>query len=242
MLQRTLHGPTRAPRLRNARTPPIRIREIDVAGRKIGVEDEAMISGSPGDANRLVAVERALRRRARSAARAAGHTCAGSRAALDNRQDAPRRSVPVELGGKERRLGEGIGDLRRRAPIDEFREPRKLLSPPFAHGLGQVAVEIAEERKRLTCAPFLAHEQHRDLRDDEIDARERSDLLGRNKHSQPLAKGAVANLIVILDEGDKGVGRQRRARAAARLLAIGHEFALVCKALGDRRASRSVPP
>ena len=50
------------------------------------------------------------------------------------------------------------------------RRPRRYsLAPPLAHGLGEIALEIAEERERRFRAPFLAHEQHRDRRREQRD-------------------------------------------------------------------------
>ena len=50
---------------------------------------------------------------------------------------------------------------------------------------------------------------------------------------QSVAEGAVADLVVILDERHEGGGRQMRAGFAARLAAIGHHLALEGEAFGE---------
>jgi hypothetical protein len=53
--------------------------------------------------------------------------------------------------------------------------------------------------------------------------------------ASPLAKGAVADLIVVLQEGDEGLRRQRGAGFAARLpITVCAGLALVDEALGQR--------
>ena len=80
----------------------------------------------------------------------------------------------------------------------ELGEAGELLAPAFAHGVGEFGAEIAEEREGLRRAPFLAHEQHRDLRQQQIDRGDRAHRFGRRDRVQPIAKGAVADLVVVL--------------------------------------------
>src|SRR5262249_9521661 len=63
--------------------------------------------------------------------------------------------VPIELCRLEGRYGERIRHIIAVGLIS-FSE---LASPPLANRLRELAIEIAEERERRACAPFLAHEQ-----------------------------------------------------------------------------------
>ncbi len=108
--------------------------------------------------------------------------------------------APVELGRKERGFRARIGNLRHPFRIGELRKAREFLAPSLAHGLRQFPVEVAEEQKWLRRAPFLAHEQHRDLGSEQIDACKRADGFGRSQRVQPFAERAIADLVVILDE------------------------------------------
>src|ERR1019366_10026428 len=80
--------------------------------------------------------------------------------------------------------------------IGEFRKPREFLTAAFAYRLGEISVEIAEEREPLLCAPFLAHENHRRLREQQIDRRESAHDVGRRNHAETLASRAIADLIM----------------------------------------------
>src|SRR5438552_12281026 len=120
---------------------------------------------------------------------------------------------PVERGSLERALGERIGQL-----ALEALEAGELLAPALAHRLAQLAVEIAEEEKRLAAAPLLAHEDQRRRRRQELDGRQRLYFPLVGKAQQPLAQRAVADLVVVLQEVDEARRRQMARLLAARLL------------------------
>ena len=118
----------------------------------------------------------------------------------------------------------------------KLRELGELLAPSLAHGVGELAAEIAEKREGLRGGPFLAHEQHRHLRQKQVYRGDGAHRLGLGDGSDALAEGAVADLVVILDEGDKGGGRQTGAGLATRPAAILHHLALEGEALRQRAA------
>ena len=140
---------------------------------------------------------------------------------------------PIELGCEESRLSAGIRNLCDTLGIREFRKARKLLAPPFPHGVGEFPLVVAEKEEWLLRAPFLAHEQHGYLRSEQVDAGERPDRLGRCQHVEPFAKRAIADLVVILDEGYESVRRQSCAGTAAGRVAIRHHLPLIGEAFGD---------
>ena len=154
-------------------------------------------------------------------------------AARGNRRDASRRSGSsrawtrgTSIPPKDRESSPPVRDL-------QTREAREFLAPAFSHRLRQLSIEVAEKEEWRRRAPFLAHEQHRYLRREQVDARKRADRLRGRQRVQPFAKRAIADLVVILDEGDESVRRQFGARAAARRISIGHHLALVGEAFGD---------
>ena len=71
----------------------------------------------------------------------------------------PRRShLPVQHRGSQ---GRSRAD---REFVAIFRiGAGEFPAPPLADGLGEIALEIAEKRKRCCRTPFLAHEQHRHI-------------------------------------------------------------------------------
>ena len=96
------------------------------------------------------------------------------------------------------------------------RTPRAGRRAPHRRASG---TEIAEEEERLRRRPFLAHEQHRHLRQQQIDGRDGAHRGGRRDGCQAFAKGAVADLVVVLDEGDEGqpeAGRHSAPRVPCR--------------------------
>src|SRR5207248_1133416 len=98
----------------------------------------------------------------------------------------------------ERALGKRIGDL-----AGEALEARELPAPSLAHRFTELAVEVTEKQKRLPAAPFLAHEDERRRGREELDGAERFHHLGFCQRQQPLAKRAVAHLVVVLQEIDE---------------------------------------
>ena len=224
-----------------ASVSPQRQNTPDASGKAILAVDRLASSVRPAcarppdDADRLIAENRALA------------------AVLDIRQERPdmlpprgeRGAVeaealrvdpaPVELRRQEGRFGDRIGNLRRLLGSANSGKRANSAATPVSDGFRQIAVEIAEERERLRARPLLAHEQHRRLRQQEIDARERADRRGRSKRAQPLAEGAVADLVVVLNERDEGAGREVRARPAA------SELPRWARPRPDRRSPRPAP-
>ena len=139
--------------------------------------------------------------------------CAGTRRAI--RHAVRGLVLPCQLGGAERLRREGIGDPRENCLVAKLGEGCELLPAAFAYRLGEVRLEIAEEGERLGGAPFLAHEQHRDVRRSRYTAAT-ARRHGRRRRRQPVAEGAIADLVVVLDEADEGGRRQVPARLAAR--------------------------
>ncbi len=58
-------------------------------------------------------------------------------------------------------------------------------------------------------------------------------LFRADQSGQPLAESAIADLIMVLGEEDGGLGRQMRARLAARRVMQRKDFALIGEALGQ---------
>src|SRR5271170_8115495 len=135
--------------------------------------------------------------------------------------------APIEFGCKEGSLGGRIGDLRHPLRIRELRKARKLLAPPFTHGVGQLPAVVGKKEEWRRRAPFLAHEQHRYLRREQVDACQRPDSLRTSERIQALAKCAIADLVVVLDERYESIRRQSGAGTAAGRISIPHHLALI---------------
>ncbi len=87
----------------------------------------------------------------------------------------------------------------------------------LAHLGGELLLEVAEVGKGLRRIPFLAHEQHgRRGRQQQHSGGGPQRRFILHDVAEPLAERAVADLIVVLQEDDKGGGRQVGARLAAR--------------------------
>jgi hypothetical protein len=139
--------------------------------------------------------------------------------------------LPVEHGGLEGCWLKRVRDLVAVARIG----PGIFAATSLADGLGKIAVKVAEEGKWRLRAPFLAHEQHRRHRREQGDRERSFDPLRTRIGFEPVAERAVADLIVVLQEIDKGRWREMAARLAAGLVApeCGN-FALIDKARGKR--------
>ena len=112
-----------------------------------------------------------------------------------------RARIPIEHGGLKGRPDRADRESRRHI---SHRPRRYSSAPALAHGFGEVALEIAEERKRRFRAPFLAHEQHRDHRRQQGDRQRGFDRLRLALAFEPVAERAVADLVVVLQEIDEG--------------------------------------
>ena len=141
---------------------------------------------------------------------------------------------PVEACRLERGARVRIGDQSARCGRREALETRELPAPALAHCRGEFVAEIAEERERARSAPFLAHEEHRYLGQQQAAGVDRAHRLGCGQRVQALAERAVADLVVVLREGDERDRRGILARLAARAAAVAHDLALVCEPLGQR--------
>src|SRR5579871_6293154 len=116
----------------------------------------------------------------------------------------PLELAPVELAGEKGRFRERVGDACAGRWVLKGGEARKLLAPTRAHVIGELAAEIAEELEGTRSAPFLAHEQHWYLWQQQIGRGHGAQCLRAAQHTQALAQRAIADLIVILNEGDEG--------------------------------------
>ena len=127
--------------------------------------------------------------------------------------------APVDFGIEERLLVSWIGNARRRSLVRKRIEVPKFAAATFANRLRQFRIfgEIDEELERRRRAPFLPHEQHRNLRRQDYPGVRQRQLFRARQRRQTFAEGAVADLIMVLDMRDKGRRRQVRGRLAARL-------------------------
>ena len=113
----------------------------------------------------------------------------------------------------------GVGE---RVEVSEF------AAPAFAHGVSQLIMKVGEKQERPAAAIVIAHEQQRDHRCQQQQASGRPQGRRRAQAGQAFAQGAVADLVVVLQEQHKGTGRQVPAgftawRAMAVGLALEHE-------------------
>ena len=93
----------------------------------------------------------------------------------------------------------------------------ELTSPALAHRVRQLVVKIGEEAERLGRAPFLAHEQERNVGRKQGYRLHGLDCPLFRKIRDAFAERAIADLIVVLDERDERGRRQMTARLAAHL-------------------------
>src|SRR5690606_8070180 len=101
-------------------------------------------------------------------------------------------------------------------------KPGEFPPPALRHGFAQFLPEITEELERRLRGKLLTHEQHGNAWRQEIDGNGGAygGLLANIRNA--LAESPVTHLIVRLQKGYEGLGRQVRARLAAhRLLPIG---------------------
>ena len=109
-------------------------------------------------------------------------------------------------------LGQRIRDglLKEAKRLNSLRRPLRTASPSSPW-------KVAEEQERLAAAPLLAHEEQRRRRREQLDGGQRLQLLFVGERDQPLAKRAVADLVVVLQEVDEArtAAGGRSARRAA---------------------------
>src|SRR5579875_429651 len=96
-----------------------------------------------------------------------------------------------------------------------LRYPRQLadlLAAALLHRDAQVAMEVAEVRERRRGTPLLAHKQHRRLWQQQSNRSQRPYDLLRQQTRDTVAKDAIADQVVALQEGHKGIRWHMAAR------------------------------
>ena len=121
------------------------------------------------------------------------------------------RSDQSSAGGRERRGVLRVGDGR-----DVPLHPRELAEPALRHRPAEVGLGVGgEERERRGRAPLLAHEQHRRERRGQREQRGHGEPVVVERLGQPVAAGAVADLVVVLvarrPAASRAPGRRRAA-------------------------------
>ena len=110
-------------------------------------------------------------------------------------------SRPVEDRGRERVLGLRVG--RRGLVRVELLELRAAAAPD---GFDEVGVGVADEvRERVGLPVLLANEQQRHERGAQRCCRRELQAGGIDERREPLAGGAVADLVVVLGEDDEAL-------------------------------------
>src|SRR5690606_19755722 len=121
-----------------------------------------------------------------------------------------------------------------REVLDAAEEMRELVAAALAHGIGELAVEVAEVRERARRVELLSHEEQDRRRQEEQQRLRGAHSIGRREHRQPLAEGPVADLVVVLQKVDERIGRQVRRRLAARLaVSMTRRLALIREAFDE---------
>src|SRR5580658_10096829 len=84
--------------------------------------------------------------------------------------------------------------------VAEGREAREFATASFAYGIRQIACVVGEEQERLIRAKLFVHEQQRNLRREQQQARGGPQRIWWAQLAQALAERAVADLIVVLQK------------------------------------------
>ena len=113
-----------------------------------------------------------------------------------------RELLPAQLRTPECAFRRRVGSISR---IEAGQAPQFFFAaePDFSV---QLFVKIAEEGKGIDRAPLFTHEQHRDLRREQINGRDRLDCRNGMRRDHSIAMRPVADLVVVLDEGDESRG------------------------------------
>ena len=125
------------------------------------------------------------------------------------------RDRPVQSRRLEGRERVRIRNVRPRRFAGELGKLPELAPAALAHGVRHLVVEIGEKAERLRRAPFLAHEQERNVGREQEHRLHGLDRAVLRKVRDAFAERAVADLIVVLDERDECGRRQMTARLAA---------------------------
>ena len=107
--------------------------------------------------------------------------------------------MPVQARSDEGCLVERVRDL-----FDFVKESRELATAPISDCLGEIALEVGKVEESGTRCPFLAHKQQWYLRAEQQDRLASLNSFGCGDPRQPLAERTIADLIVVLQEVDKG--------------------------------------
>jgi hypothetical protein len=126
----------------------------------------------------------------------------------------------------------GIGDARLAGLIGKSWKMGELAATALAYHLGQLVVEVGEEQEGRLGAPLIPHKQQRYLGAEQQQRRGGVQAPGIGQQGQTLAHGAVADLVVVLQEADESRGRQMAAgRAAFFATLMRRRIALIDKTL-----------
>src|SRR5690606_5144818 len=109
-------------------------------------------------------------------------------------------------------------------------KPAVLSEPPRSYRLGKIAFEICEVQKGLPAAELLAHEQRRHRRCKQHHARHGAQRLRVRESQQTLAEGAVADLVVVLQERDERGQRNFSSRLPPSTITVAGSLALISEA------------
>src|SRR4029077_14163045 len=132
------------------------------------------------------------------------------------------------LGSFESFDGVGVGNLRQIFGIGKSGKAGKFATPAFPYSLGEIGIVVGEEQERRGTRRFLAHEYERNLRTQQLQRNRGLERRRFGKCREALAKGAVADLIVVLQKQDERRRRQIGAwRTAPFAAAIRRWLALI---------------
>ena len=124
----------------------------------------------------------------------------------------------IELGGQEGGFRLRIRDRVAQVRVGEGAKAGELRAATFGDEPAQLRVEVGEEEERRRSRELLPHEEHRRLRREEQERGGGRVPPGVDLVIEPLAKGAIADLIVVLgaeDEGRSGSSVTRVPRGLA---------------------------
>ena len=132
-----------------------------------------------------------------------------------------------------------IGELPADLGVRQAGELPEELAAPFPNGAIQFRIVIGEVEERAGGGEFLSLEQHRNPGHQQQVGRHCPPPAGAGQRMQPQTGHRVGDLIVVLQEHDKGFGRQVECRGAARFALPDITLALIEKAVfrgGDELA------
>ena len=110
--------------------------------------------------------------------------------------------APAQLARREGCLRLRVRQAFRRGRMGELRKALEFTLPPLDDQASKIRSEIGEELKRRACRPFLSHEQQWGHRGRQQHRDRGTPGGGVRRMVQPIAKGAVANLIMVLHADD----------------------------------------